>query len=306
MNISRWEKGVTVPSPYYRQRLGELFGKSIQELGLIPESSEERNEEVDTFLDPPGSHPSPLSLPIWNVPYRRNPFFTGREEILAHLYAVLRSSSAAALTQAQAISGLGGIGKTQIAVEYAYRYRDNYQAIFWITASTREAFGTDFAMLAALLGLPEQYEQDQDIVVRVVKRWLTTHTHWLLILDNVDNLEMVVDFLPVHSTGDVLITTRLQALGTVAQSIEVEKMGLDEGVMFLLRRIKAIVPGKSLEQAMKEGTYKQLRSLKHWMDCRLRLTRLVRILKKRVVGCLNISASMAHAVRNYSCDEGSF
>ncbi len=249
INVSRWENGITVPSPYYRQRLGELFGKSIQELGLIPESS----EEVSTSLGTPDSHTSTPPLPIWNVPYRRNPFFTGREEILAHLYTVLRSSKAAALTQAQAISGLGGIGKTQIAVEYAYRYRDHYQAILWITASSRETFTADFVMLAALLDLPEQHEQDQDIVVRAIKRWLTTHTRWLLILDNVDNLELIVGFLPVHSTGDVLFTTRLQALGRVAQSIEVEKMGLDEGVMFLLRRTKLLPPEASLDQSMKES-----------------------------------------------------
>src|SRR5436309_10999652 len=54
INVSRWENGITVPSPYYRQRLGELFGKSIQELGLIPESS----EEVSTSLGTPDSHRS--------------------------------------------------------------------------------------------------------------------------------------------------------------------------------------------------------------------------------------------------------
>ncbi len=250
INVSRWENGITVPGPYYRQRLGELFGKSLQDLGLIPESSEEHNEPMSTFSGTPDSTSSP---PTWNVPYRRNPFFTGREEILAHLYTALRSSKAAALTQTQAISGLGGIGKTQIAVEYAYRYRDHYQAIFWINASTRDALSADFVKLAALLDLPEQQEQDQDIVARAVKRWLTTHTRWLLILDNVDNVEMIVDLLPVHGTGDVLLTTRLQALGTVAQSIEVEKMGLDEGVMFLLRRTKVIAPGASLDHAMKES-----------------------------------------------------
>ena len=248
--VARWENGITFPGPYYRQRLGELFGKSLQDLGLIPESSEEHSEPVSTLSGTPDSIPP---LPIWNVPYRRNPFFTGRKEILAHLYAILKSSKAAGLTQTQAISGLGGIGKTQIAVEYAYRYRDHYQAIFWITASTRDALSADFVKLAALLDLPEQHEQDQDIVVRAVKRWLTTHTRWLLILDNVDNLEMLVDFLPVHGTGDVLLTTRLQALGTVAQSIEVEKMGLDEGVIFLLRRTKVIAPGTSLDQAAKES-----------------------------------------------------
>src|SRR6266581_3329249 len=244
VNVSRWEKGITFPSPYYRQKLGELFNKSIQELGLILQ----KNEEVSISTTLSGSHASSAPL-IWNVPYRRNPFFTGREDILSHLYAVLQNSKTAALNQAQAISGLGGIGKTQIAIEYAYRYREEYQAILWVTASSREAFTADFVKLAALLDLPEQYEQDQEFVVSAVKRWLTTHNRWLLILDNVDNLEMLTDFLPVHSSGDVLITTRLQALGTLAQSIEVEKMGLDEGVIFLLRRTKLLAPGVSLDQS---------------------------------------------------------
>src|SRR5690349_2764993 len=70
------------------------------------------------------SAPQPL-LPegpwqLWNVPYPRNPFFTGREELLTHLAEALRMGPATALTQPQAISGLGGIGKTQVAVEYAY------------------------------------------------------------------------------------------------------------------------------------------------------------------------------------------
>ena len=73
-------------------------------------------------------------VPIWNIPYRRNLFFTGRETLLTHVHNHLTSSKAAALTQAQAISGLGGIGKTQIALEYAYRYKQEYQAIFWVRA----------------------------------------------------------------------------------------------------------------------------------------------------------------------------
>lgn len=254
INVSRWETGLTMPSPYYRHKLGELFGKSIQELGLIPESGAEHREEPSTFSGTPDPHTPPSSPPpIWNVPYRRNPFFTGREEILTHLHTMLKSSQAVGLTQTQAISGLGGIGKTQIAVEYAYRYRGHYQAIFWITASTRDAFSADFVLLAALLDLPEQHEQDQDIVIRAVKRWLTTRTHWLLILDNVDNLEMIIDFLPMHGTGDVLLTTRLQALGVVAQRIEVEKMGPTEGVKFLLHRTKVLAPGASLDQAPEES-----------------------------------------------------
>ena len=96
VNVSRWEKGITVPGPYYRQKLGELFSKSVDELGLIPSKA----EEVDTSAPPSESAPS-LSPTIWNVPYRRNPFFTGREDILNHLNAVLQNSKTAALTQAQ-------------------------------------------------------------------------------------------------------------------------------------------------------------------------------------------------------------
>src|SRR5437762_9838379 len=63
INVSRWENGITVPSPYYRQRLGALFGKSMQELGFALESSKERNQEVAVFSGAPDSSTSPL--PIW-------------------------------------------------------------------------------------------------------------------------------------------------------------------------------------------------------------------------------------------------
>jgi tetratricopeptide (TPR) repeat protein/DNA-binding XRE family transcriptional regulator len=251
ITVSRWENSITVPTLYYRQKLAELFAKSIQELGFILDNDDEHTEETPPLTDTSDANTLPSTSSLWNVPYRRNPFFTGREAILDHLYTVLKSNKAAALTQPQAISGLGGIGKTQIAVEYAYRNRDHYTAVFWINASTHNAISADFVAIAALLGLPVQ--QEQDIVVRAVKNWLTDHTGWLLILDNVDNLEMVAGFLPVHGTRDVLLTTRLQALGPIARGIEVEKMGMDEGMMLLLRRAKIIAPDEMLEQAPVES-----------------------------------------------------
>ncbi len=74
----------------------------------------------------------------WNVPYLRNPIFTGREELLKQLHDNLTQNKTAALTQVQAIHGLGGIGKTQTAVEYAYRYGDEYHAVLWVNAATRD------------------------------------------------------------------------------------------------------------------------------------------------------------------------
>lgn len=249
VSISRWEKGIVTPTPYFRQKLGELFGKSLEELGLFTSIENENNEDASISSISPTS---PLHASQWNVPYRRNPFFTGRDDILTSLYTMLNDNKPAALTQTQAISGLGGIGKTQIAIEYAYRYRDNYQAVLWINAS-RDTLIVDFGMLATLLELPERHEQDQSIVVRAVKRWLDVHKNWLLILDNVDDLEMLIDFLPTQGgTGSFLLTTRLQALGPIAQSIEVEKMGLEDGVMFLLRRTKMLIADAPFTQSKQE------------------------------------------------------
>ncbi len=191
---------------------------------------------------------------MWNVPYRRNPFFTGRERLLEQLHNNLTAGQATALTQAQAINGLGGIGKTQVAIEYAYRHRqsDLYHFIFWVNADTRERLIADYVEIARLLHLPEQHEQDQNIIVAAVKRWLAMHHDCLLILDNADDLSMIENFLPTEMTCHILITTREQTIGPLAQSIEVEKMAREEGTLMLLRRAKILLPDAPLEQASRE------------------------------------------------------
>ncbi len=184
---------------------------------------------------------------MWQVPYRRNPFFTGREELLKRLHDNLTSRKAAALTQA--ISGLGGIGKTQTAVEYAYRYRDEYHDILWVNAATRDTLIASFLDPAHRLNLPEKNEQDQNIKVQAVKRWLEQHDHWLLIVDNADDLALAEDFLPTGGKGHILLTTRAQAPGALAEGINVEKMDTEEGMLLLLRRAKVLAREAPLAQA---------------------------------------------------------
>jgi tetratricopeptide (TPR) repeat protein len=200
----------------------------------------------------------------WNVPYPRNPFFTGREELLARLSTVLQTMPAAALTQPQAISGLGGIGKTQIAIEYVYRSHADYQAVFWARADTHENMISDYVSIAELLQLPEKDAQDQMLAVHAVKKWLSTHEKWLLILDSADELTMVREFLPLRHTGHLLLTTRAPAMGQVAQRIEVEQMEEEVGALFLLRRVSLLSPDLSLEQAVpgdREAAYELTREL---------------------------------------------
>ena len=162
--------------------------------------------------------------PIWNIPYQRNEFFTGREDVLTHLHHELQARNTAALTQPQGISGLGGIGKTQTAVEYAYRYREEYQAIFWVRADSSSALMIDFVSIADQLQLPERTLSDQRLIVEAVQRWLLINPGWLLIFDNVEQMTTVDMFLPKSGRGHVLLTTRAQGLGGIAQRVEIEQM----------------------------------------------------------------------------------
>src|SRR5437667_6475396 len=108
---------------------------------------------------------------IWHVPYQRNRFFTGREDELNHLHRALLAENTVALSHPQGISGLGGIGKTQAALEYAYRYRMEYDAIFWVRADSRTTLISSLVELAHVLELPEHHEKAQEIIVQAVLRW---------------------------------------------------------------------------------------------------------------------------------------
>ncbi len=247
-NVSRWERGITFPGLHFRQKLCELFGKSAEELGLTQDDN--RGTQLSSSLDQQLA-PSPSAAPaqVWHVPYSRNLFFTGREDLLLQIRAALISESQPlAVSQPQAISGLGGIGKTQLVVEYAYRYRGMYDVVMWVRADSQDLLVSDFLLAAELLHLPERNEQDQRVVINAVKRWFNTHERWLLILDNADQVEDVSGFLPSADMGHILLTTRAHATGTVAQRIVVEQMTREEGILLLLRRAKLVRGNAGLER----------------------------------------------------------
>ncbi len=198
----------------------------------------------------------PPSLPPrWNIPYPRNPYFLGREEVLDQLTAALRTGQPIALSQPakdihlQAISGLGGIGKTHVALEYAYRYRSDYQAVLWVQADTYENLTSSLLALAALLDLPEKEAQESAQVVAAVQRWLQMTSGYLLILDNADDLTLARDFLPTKTSGHVLLTTRAQAAGRFAHRLEVDELPTEQGMLLLLRRAGLLIADAPLEQA---------------------------------------------------------
>lgn len=193
---------------------------------------------------------SPILLPsIWNIPYARNPIFTGREKLLAQLAEVLKTGETPAHVLPQAMSGLGGVGKTQLAIEYAYQHRQDYRVILWTRADTHEALISGYMEIAQLLNLPQKDEQEPTLVVKAVLHWLKTQTHWLLILDNADELSIVREFLPLTFSGHILLTTRAYSMGKLAKRIEVKTMDPDVGALLLLRRAGLVAQNAPLEAA---------------------------------------------------------
>lgn len=176
-----------------------------------------------------------------NVPYRRNPYFTGRVEVLERISASLRDSAG----QPLAICGMGGMGKTQLVLEYIYRHQHAYSAILWARAESYETLFTDFVAVARVLQLPDADDTDAQQAVQVVTRWLEKHSKWLLVLDNIEDYALMQRFIPPASQGHILLTTRVQASGSYAHHIELEKLTLEDGARLLLRRSKRLEPGIS-------------------------------------------------------------
>lgn len=232
VSISRWERGIVLPQPLYRTRLCQIFALNAALL------FEEQGSQLDQLRQ----------MSLWHVPYLRNPLFTGRAEMLQRLCDVLHTEHA----HPQAICGLGGVGKTQLALEYAYRYQQEYQAIFWLSSETRETLLSDVVLIAQLLNLPVHTDSDQQRIVEAVKRWLSEHPNWLCIFDNVEDFALITAFIPTRQQGHILLTTRMQATGILARRLDLTPMAQDEGAWLLLRRAKLVEDQATLDTVSEE------------------------------------------------------
>ncbi|MEK8017271.1 MAG: tetratricopeptide repeat protein [Candidatus Parabeggiatoa sp.] len=166
---------------------------------------------------------------ICDLPIPPNPFFTGRDALLREIQETLHFQKAAAL------SGLGGVGKTQTAAHYAYQHQNEYQAVLWTLADTPESLKSGLVAIAHSLDLPEKDAQKQQDTIDAVKKWLQSHEDWLLIFDNADDISLI-DPIFRSQQCHLLLTTRAQTTEPLAQRIGLSAFSEEEGTSFLRSR----------------------------------------------------------------------
>jgi hypothetical protein len=170
----------------------------------------------------PGSLP-----PVWNVPHR-HPGFTGREALLAALRQRLASGGRALV---QALHGMGGVGKTQLAIEYAHLFAGEYELVWWIDAERSELIGEQLAALAMAANWTETKSTTATAVQSVMARLRTTD-HWLVVFDNAENAEQLAPSLPA-GPGHVIITSRSDRFAGLAAPVPVDVFTRPESIALL-------------------------------------------------------------------------
>jgi hypothetical protein len=202
-----------------------------------------RQGDVVTESMPPGATGPHQELPagqpaVWGTVPARNPNFTGRVDLLEQLREQLTDKLTALLPHT--LHGLGGVGKTQLAIEYVWRFASSYDLVWWISAEQPALIRSSLATLASRLELPPGEDLDKTLVA--VHDALRTHNpyrRWLLVFDNADRPEDLDRFLSTPG-GHILITSRNRAWSGVAETVEVDVFTRAESLELINRRLPSV------------------------------------------------------------------
>ncbi|ATY94951.1 FxSxx-COOH system tetratricopeptide repeat protein [Streptomyces bacillaris] len=187
---------------------------------------------------------------IWNVP-PRNPGFTGRSLVLERMRDQLGGGMAVVLPQPQTLYGLGGVGKTQVALEYVHRFMADYDLVWWISSEQSDDVVASLAELAVRLGAQggEDMAAASQEAVDLLRRGVPSD-RWLLVFDNADDPETLRRHFPQGGSGHILVTSRNQSWSQHGDALPVDVFLREESVEHLQRR----APGLSDEDADQVAT----------------------------------------------------
>ncbi|KAI1448209.1 P-loop containing nucleoside triphosphate hydrolase protein [Annulohypoxylon stygium] len=255
-----------------RKVVNTIYGRLetiIEASDTISSTSERPTLYIGTNEQPPSDManamtiPRRLLLPCYYLEQTRNPSFFGQADILQKIDEVLTRSpsdsdgkTAREAPSALAVCGMGGLGKTELAIEYIHSRKEKFDAVFWINSSTTQKLFTGFRNISIMLGLQDEQtvlNEEAEVTRDKVKAWLANPVRtlgaspgsssedlpirWLIVFDNADDPDVLYDFWPSGSNGCILITSRDQIAKTTSlpnlTGIELPPMPTDDAAILL-------------------------------------------------------------------------
>jgi hypothetical protein len=213
-------------------------------LGIVPDGdllqadSSTTSLRGESAMPPVGTTPPSVKLPqVWGDVPQRNPNFTGREDLLKKIHEeLMRTQETAVLPQA--LRGMGGVGKSQVAIEYVYRHSAEFDLVWWIPAEQEGQILASLTQLAQQLKLdvPPEANSAVPAVRDALSTGRTPYRNWLLIFDNAEAPQDVKKFFPTVGAGKILVTSRDLEWARFTRSAEVDVFTRQESCDFLLDR----------------------------------------------------------------------
>ena len=201
-------------------------------IAVIPLDKKSKTEKLSPVLE---IEATPADMPANNLPGKFH-YFTGRVKVLTKIHQIFKPNSSSSPIHILIITGMGGIGKSEIAKAYAIRHRKDYDFIWWIDAETKEGVRAAYINFAQEYGLAKGTEDANDII-KEVKKWMRNHDRWLFIFDNAENETLIKEYSPDSNTGNILVTSRY-TLWKEYEHFEIEILEEKEACDFLTKYTK--------------------------------------------------------------------